>query len=161
MIVLARGAGFSASPVGLAAIAIATVCWSAGSVLSVHRLRLATGSAGFASEMLCGGLLLLIVSRLLGESFHWPPPLLAAAAWAYLVVFGSLIAFTAYMILLSRTHTALAASYAFVNPIIALLLGIGLGSETVTLREWLAAGIVVLGVILLLVARHPDRAESH
>ena len=65
------------------------------------------------------------------------------------------------MMLLSRTQSALAASYAFVNPIIALLLGIGLGSETVTLREWLAAGIVVLGVILLLVARHPDRAESH
>ena len=151
--VLARGAGFSASPVGLAAIAIATVCWSAGSVLSVHRLRLAVGSAGFASEMLCGGVLLLVLSRLLGEGFRWPPPPLAATAWAYLVVFGSLIAFTSYMILLSHTHTALAASYAFVNPIIALLLGIGLGSETVTLREWLAAGIVVLGVILLVVGK--------
>jgi drug/metabolite transporter (DMT)-like permease len=158
VVVLASGAGFNGSPAGLAAVAIATVCWSVGSVLSVHRFGLAAGSSGFASEMLCGGVLLLILSRLRGEGLHWPPPPLAAAAWAYLVVFGSLIAFTAYMTLLAHTRAALAASYTFVNPVIALLLGIGFGGETVTPREWLAAGIVVLGVILLIFGRRPDRA---
>jgi len=150
---LASGAGFGASPAGLAAVCTATLCWSLGSVLSLHRLPLAPGAVGFASEMLCGGVVLLIVSRLAGEHFHWPPPPLAAAAWGYLVVFGSLIAFTAYMTLLSRTRAALATSYTFVNPLIALLLGIGLGGEAVSRREWLAAGIVVLGVITLLFGR--------
>ena len=159
VVVLASGAGFNGSPAGLAAVAIATVCWSVGSVLSVQRFGLAAGSSGFASEMLCGGVLLLILSWLRGEGFHWPPPSLAAAAWAYLVVFGSLIAFTAYMTLLAHTRAALAASYTFVNPVIALLLGIGFGGETVTPREWLAAGIVVLGVILLIFGRRPDRAR--
>ncbi|MGB6603745.1 MAG: drug/metabolite exporter YedA [Steroidobacteraceae bacterium] len=159
VVVLASGAGFNGSPAGLAAVAIATVCWSVGSVLSVQRLGLAAGSSGFASEMLCGGVLLLILSWLRGEGFHWPPQPLAAAAWAYLVVFGSLIAFTAYMTLLAHTRAALAASYTFVNPVIALLLGIGFGGETVTPQEWLAAGIVVLGVVLLIFGRRPDRAR--
>lgn len=153
VVLLASGSGFAASPIGLAAVASATLCWSVGSVLSLHRLPLAPGSVGFASEMLCGGVLLLVVSLLLGEPFHWPPAPLAAAAWAYLVVFGSLIAFTAYMTLLSRTRAALATSYTFVNPLIALLLGIGLGGETVSPREWLAAGIVILGVVTLLLGR--------
>jgi drug/metabolite transporter (DMT)-like permease len=158
---LASGAGFSASPAGLAAIGTATVCWSAGSVLSVRRFTLAPGSVGFASEMLCGGVLLLVVSRLLGERFHWPPPPLAAAAWGYLVVFGSLIAFTAYMTLLAHTRAALATSYTFVNPVIALLLGTGLGGETVSPREWLAAGIVVLGVVTLMAGRPSAETVAH
>ena len=157
---LASGAGFSASPAGLAAVCAATLCWSLGSVLSLHRLPLAPGPVGFASEMLCGGVVLLIVSRLAGEHFHWPPPPLAAAAWAYLVVFGSLIAFTAYMTLLSRTRAALATSYSFVNPLIALVLGIGLGGEAVSQREWLAAGIVVVGVITLMLGRRAPGAAA-
>jgi drug/metabolite transporter (DMT)-like permease len=91
-----------------------------------------------------------------GERFHWPPQLLASVAWMYLVVFGSLIAFTAYMTLLARTGVALATSYSFVNPVIALLLGIGLGGEAVTGREWLAASIVVIGVVTLIVGKRKD-----
>jgi drug/metabolite transporter (DMT)-like permease len=153
---LVSGAGFRASPMGLTAVATATVCWSLGSVLSLHRFPLARGPAGFASEMLCGGVLLMLLSMVLGERFHWPAPPLAILAWAYLVVFGSLVAFTAYMTLLAHTRAALATSYTFVNPLIALLLGIGFAGEQVTRREWLAAGIVVLGVILLIVGRPAD-----
>lgn len=156
VLLLARGAGFSAAPAGLTAISIATICWSVGSVLSVHRFRLAPGSAGFASEMLCGGAVLLVLSRLFDEHFHWPPQPLAAAAWLYLVVFGSLVAFTAYMTLLAHTRPALATSYTFVNPVIALLLGTGVAGETVTGREWLAAGVVVLGVVVLMVGKRAD-----
>jgi drug/metabolite transporter (DMT)-like permease len=160
VVLLASGAGFSASPVGLAAVGTATICWAVGSVLSLQRFTLAPGSLGFASEMLCGGVLLLVVSWLSGEHFHWPPTPLAAAAWAYLVVFGSLIAFTAYMTLLSRTRAALATSYTFINPVISLLLGIGLGEETVSPREWLAAGIVVLGMVTLMIGKLPAEARS-
>jgi drug/metabolite transporter (DMT)-like permease len=157
VLLLARGHGFAGSPGGLLAVSIATLSWSTGSVLSLHRFPLAPGSSGFASEMICGGAILLMISHLAGERFHWPPQPLASWAWIYLVVFGSLIAFTAYMTLLARTGVALATSYSFVNPLIALLLGIGLGGEAVTHQEWLAASIVVIGVVTLVVGKRRDQ----
>jgi drug/metabolite transporter (DMT)-like permease len=157
VLLLARGHGFSASPGGLIAVSISTLSWSTGSVLSLHRFPLAPGSGGFASEMICGGVILLMISQLVGERFHWPPQPLASVAWMYLVVFGSLIAFTAYMTLLARTGVALATSYSFVNPVIALLLGVGLGGEAVSGQEWLAASIVVIGVVTLVAGKRRDQ----
>lgn len=151
VVMLTRGQGFQASPTGLAAMATACTCWSVGSVLSQRRLPLAPGAMGFASEMLAGGAVLLALAAATGESLRWPPDPLAAWAWCYLVVFGSLLAFNAYMVLLARTSAGLAASYTFVNPIIALLLGIAFGNETVTGFEWAAAGVILAGVVLLLV----------
>ena len=150
VLLLIQGAEFRASPSGLAAITIACGGWALGSVLSQRRFVLAPGAIGYASEMLCGGALLLLASWLTGETPQWPPTRLAAAAWLYLMVFGSLLAFNAYMLLLSRTSAALASSYSFVNPIIALFLGVAVGGETVTPDEWLAACIVLCGVALLL-----------
>lgn len=150
VLLLVRGAGFSASPAGLAAVAIGNVTWALGSVLSQRKFVLADGSVGFASEMLCGGLFLMLVSALAGERFHWPPQSLALWSWVYLVFFGSLIAFSAYMVLLARTRPAVAASYSFVNPVIAMLLGVTLGSEVVTSHEWWAVTVIVCGVILLI-----------
>jgi drug/metabolite transporter (DMT)-like permease len=74
-------------------------------------------------------------------------------AWWYLVVFGSLIAFSAYMLLLARTSATVAASYSLVNPVVALFLGVTLGAETVSTWEWVASGIVMIGVVLLFVGR--------
>ena len=85
-----------------------------------------------------------------GERFSWPPEPLALGAWFYLVVFGSLVAFNAYMILLARAPASLAASYAYVNPVIAMLLGVALGGEVITAGEWGAAGVVLCGVLLML-----------
>jgi drug/metabolite transporter (DMT)-like permease len=153
VLMLVRGEAFTAAPEGLAAITVACVSWSLGSVLSQHRFRLAPGAMGFASEMLVGSLLLLIVSAALGERPGWPPDALAAWSWAYLIVFGSLLAFNAYMVLLGRVSAALASSYTFVNPVIALALGIWLGGETVTAFEWAAAGVITLGVVLLVLGR--------
>jgi drug/metabolite transporter (DMT)-like permease len=150
VLLLTQGAGFQASPAGLAAIAIACVTWSIGSVLSQRSLPLAPGATGFASEMLCGGLVLLVLSVLDGEAPQWPPQPLAVAAWFYLVVFGSLIAFNAYMVLLAQASAGLASSYTFVNPVIAMLLGVAVAGEVVTGFEWLAAGIVLVGVVLML-----------
>jgi drug/metabolite transporter (DMT)-like permease len=149
VVLLVQGASFSASPAGLACIAAATLTWSLGSVLSTTRLPLAAGAAGFASEMLCGGAVLMLVSLAMGEQFTWPPQPLAAAAWLYLVVFGSLLAFSAYLYLLAHASPAVATSYAFVNPVIALLLGVALASEVVTGSEWAACGVILLGVFLI------------
>src|SRR5690606_6201457 len=117
VLLLVQGDGFSSSAAGLLAIVIACVSWSVGSVLSLHRFPLASGSTGFASEMLCGGVLLMGLSLAVGEEFHWPPEPQATLAWVYLVIFGSLIGFSAYMILLARTSAVLATSYSFVNPV--------------------------------------------
>jgi drug/metabolite transporter (DMT)-like permease len=149
VLLLVRGASFSASPAGLACIAGATLCWSLGSVLSTTRFPLAPGPAGFASEMLCGGAVLMAVSLALGEQWSGPVQPLAAAAWAYLVVFGSLIAFSAYLHLLAHASPALATSYAFVNPVIALALGVLVAGEALSGGEWLACGVILAGVFLI------------
>ena len=149
VILLVRGASFSASPAGIASIAGATLAWSLGSVLSTTKLPLARGPMGFASEMLCGGAVLMLLSLALGEQVATPVAPLAAAAWLYLVVFGSLIAFSAYMYLLAHAPPAVATSYALVNPLIALLLGVAVANEPVTGGEWVACGVILVGVILI------------
>jgi drug/metabolite transporter (DMT)-like permease len=149
VLMLVRGASFSAAPAGIACIAGATMAWSLGSVLSTTRLPLAPGAAGFASEMLCGGAVLMVISLALGEQPSWPLEPLALASWVYLVVFGSLIAFSAYMYLLAHASPAMATSYAFVNPLIALFLGVVFANEAVTGGEWISCGVILVGVFLI------------
>lgn len=153
VLMLVRGSGFAASQQGLLAIGVAALGWSLGSVLSQQQCKLAAGAVGFASEMIAGGLILLTMSMLAGESPTWPPRPMALLAWIYLIVFGSLIAFNAYMVLLSRTSAALASSYTFVNPMIAMLLGVTLGDEIITGFEWIAATIIIVAVALLVLGR--------
>jgi len=108
--------GFGASPPGLAAIVVACASWSLGSVWARQGLpralrasALAPGAAGYASQMLAGGVLLLAMSWLAGERPQWPPDARPAASWLYLVVAATLLAFTAYMLLLERSSAALAS----------------------------------------------------
>jgi len=150
VLMLTQGAGFQASHAGLIAISVACITWSVGSVLSQRSLPLAPGPTGFASEMICGGVVLLALSLINGETPHWPPEPAAVTAWFYLVVFGSLIAFNAYMVLLANAPAGLASSYTFVNPVIAMLLGVAVAGEVVSSFEWAAAGVVLVGVVLML-----------
>jgi drug/metabolite transporter (DMT)-like permease len=99
--------------------------------------------------MLCGGAVLMAVSLALGEHVATPVAPIAIASWLYLVVFGSLIAFSAYLYLLAHASAAMATSYAFVNPVIALFLGVLLGGEHVTGGEWVACSVILLGVVLI------------
>jgi drug/metabolite transporter (DMT)-like permease len=153
VVLLAQGRSFGSSTSGLMAIGWGTLMWSLGSVLQTTRLPLAPGPMGFASEMLCGGATLMVIAMVLGEQFNWPPQPLAAAAWLYLVVFGSLVAFSAYLYLLANASPALATSYAFVNPVIALFLGVVLAGEMVSLSEWIASGVILAGVLLIFAAK--------
>ncbi|HSV34526.1 MAG TPA: drug/metabolite exporter YedA [Ramlibacter sp.] len=159
VLLLVSGASFSASPAGIASIAGATLAWSLGSVLSTTRLPLAAGPMGFASEMLCGGAVLMLVSLALGEQPAGPVQPLAVAAWLYLVVFGSLVAFSAYLYLLGNASPAMATSYAFVNPLIALFLGVTFASEAITGGEWIACGVILAGVFLIFRGKTAARAE--
>nr|WP_316638796.1 EamA family transporter [uncultured Roseateles sp.] len=157
VLLLTQGAGFAASTPGLIAIALACLAWCAGSMLSQRKLPLAPGATGFASEMICGGLVLLLMAAVSGDytvlARQWPPEPVSVAAWLYLVVAGSLIAFNAYMVLLAKAPTGLASSYCFVNPVIAMLLGVGIAGEVVSSFEWASAGLVLVGVVLLLAGR--------
>jgi drug/metabolite transporter (DMT)-like permease len=153
VVMLTLGPDIHGSPAGLIAIALGTTGWALGSVLSQRGFRLAPGATGFATELLCGGLALLVMSALGGEAWRWPAEPGAWMAWFYLVTFGSLIAFNAYMVLLARTSATLAASYSLVNPIVGLFLGVTLGREMVTGWEWISAGIIMIGVVLLFMGR--------
>jgi drug/metabolite transporter (DMT)-like permease len=153
VLMLTRGAGFHGSPTGLFAIMLGTTGWALGSVLAQRGFALAPGATGFATEMLCGGVVLLVISAFRGESWLGHVPVGVWLAWLYLVIFGSLIAFSAYMLLLARTSASLATSYALVNPVVALLLGVTVGGETVSRWEWLSSGVIMIGVILLFTGR--------
>jgi drug/metabolite transporter (DMT)-like permease len=157
VLMLTQGAGFSTSPPGLLAIALACTSWSLGSVLSQRRCVLAPGAMGYASEMLAGGVSLMLMSAASGEATtvaaNWPFAPTALLAWAYLVVFGSLIAFNSYMVLLDRASAGLASSYSFVNPVIAMLLGVALAGEVVSEFEWLATAVILSGVLMLMIKR--------
>ena len=158
---LAAGQGFSASLGGLAATAFASFTWKLGSVWTVHglpralggrALDLREGPMGYASQMLAGGVALMAMAAVAGERFGPMTPL-AVGAWVYLVVAGSLIAFSAFMLLLQRTPTAVSSSYAYVNPVIALALGVTLGGEVVHSGEWMAAALITASVVLMLRGR--------
>jgi drug/metabolite transporter (DMT)-like permease len=153
---LMRGQGFSASPRGLAAIIISCAVWAIGSVWAVHglpggtKLKVAPGTMGHASQMLLGGAMLLIASWAIQEHAAWPPKSIAVASWIYLVFAGAMIGYSAYMELLVRTTPSLAVSYTYVNPVVALALGVFVDHEIVTGYEWLAAAAVLIGVFMLL-----------
>ncbi|NDI85520.1 drug/metabolite exporter YedA [Undibacterium crateris] len=154
-VLLASDHGFAAQPAGIFLLLGAILSWDVGSVLSQKKLKMAKGGMGFASEMLVGGAFLFIVSLLSGEKMTGPLTVQAFSAWAYLVVAGSLIAFTAYMYLLSKVPAGLAASYAYVNPVIAVALGVAFGGEHLSGKAMLAMAIILGSVVMLTTARRP------
>ena len=129
----------------------AAASWSFGSVWSKH-LAMPAGLMGAACQMLCGGLIALILSVLFGET--WPAHI-SAKSWGailFLVFFGSIIAYSAYQWLLKNVRPLVASSNTFVNPIVAFIVGIWLANETVTASEYGALAIILVGVFLVLTA---------
>lgn len=153
VVLLASGSGLSGQMRGILALGIAVICWSLGSILSQKRLKVAPGAMGFASEMLVGGAFLMVISWLRSESLILPLDTKAVVAWVYLVTIGSIVGFSAYMYLLSKVPPALASSYAFVNPLIAVALGVGLAGESLNFREGAAMAIIVASVVLMTMAK--------
>ncbi|MBL8045287.1 MAG: drug/metabolite exporter YedA [Anaerolineales bacterium] len=141
-----------AAPLGAMALVLAPIGWSFGSVLSRYKLKLPNGPMGSAAEMLVGGIGLSLVSASLGEQMR-PLTLPAVSAWLYLIVFGSLVAFTAYMFLIRTVRPSLALSYAYVNPVVALGLGLLFADGTITLFGLLGLGIILAGVVVITLAR--------
>lgn len=149
-----------ANPLGALLMIIAPISWSLGSVLS-KRLDLAKGSMGFASEMLMGAAVLLVLAVARGEQMTTMPDTSAIVAWLYLAIFGSLIAFSAYMYLLQTVDVTLATSYAYVNPVVAVFLGVMVAGETISGLGLVAIGIILSAVVIISFAqRKPKVAVS-
>jgi drug/metabolite transporter (DMT)-like permease len=145
-----------ANPLGALILLIAPISWALGSVLS-RRLDLAKGSMAIASQMLAGSLVLLLLAILTGERITTEPSTASIAAWIYLTLLGSLIGYSSYMYLLQNTRITLATSYAYVNPVIAVLLGVLLADESISGIGILAMGIILTAVVILTYAQRQPR----
>jgi drug/metabolite transporter (DMT)-like permease len=144
--------GLHANPLGAIVLLIAPMGWALGSILSQH-LPSPKGLMASASQMLAGGVMLFIVGFGTGEHMTSMPGPRALAAMAYLVIGGSLVAFSAYGYLLRHVRPALATSYAYVNPLVAVGLGVALAGEQITMVGLLAMLTILSGVGLVSLGR--------
>lgn len=158
--------GGSSGPVGWMLIVLAApVGWSIGSLYARTAVMPKRPLVGTALEMICGGAVLCVFATLHGE---WGQVHLdaitakSALAFAYLVVFGSIVAYTAYVWLLMRVSPAAASTYAYVNPLVAVVLGYVVLGEPITPLTLLAALLIVVAVAVILTARggRPGRAAA-
>ena len=169
----------SLDPGGLAAVIISPIAWSIGSLYASHRARLprqplvATGA-----QMLAGGAVLAVMAGVSGEFGRFDAAAVtgeSVAALAYLLVIGSLLAFTAYGWLLRVAPLPFIATYAYVNPVVAVILGAFVRHEPIDPRTLVAGAVIVAAVALIVTARgrmvtpairssgapSPERATAH
>jgi drug/metabolite transporter (DMT)-like permease len=158
VLVLPTADSGSTRVVGIVLIVIAAVGWATGSWLQ-PRLTLATNPFVTAVyEMLCGGLILIVAGLVTGELSDIEPAEVGAesiVAWVYLVVIGAMVAYTAYVWLLGHAPLSLVATYAYVNPVVAVFLGWLLLSEPITGAILGGGAIIVLGVAIVVSAERP------
>ncbi|MBP2167180.1 carboxylate/amino acid/amine transporter [Erwinia toletana] len=159
IILLNSGGHLSGNPWGALMILLAAVSWAFGSVWG-SRIELPKGPMAAAVEMLAAGVVLLTASTLSGEKLQATPDLQGFLALGFLIVFGSIIAINAYMYLIRNVTPAVATSYAYVNPVVAVLLGTSFGNETLSPREWLALGIIIFAVVLVTLGKYLLTAKA-
>jgi drug/metabolite transporter (DMT)-like permease len=139
------------------AILVGTAGWCLGTVWSRKLALPESRSVTSGAAMMIGGAVLLMLSGAFGELHPWPHVSRSAVlALAYLITCGSLLAFTAYVWLLGRMPASTVASYAYVNPVIAVVLGYFVAGEAITLRMVAGAALVLISVYLIL--RKPAKA---
>jgi len=140
--------GILGSGLGALALLLSPIGWAYGSMLA-RDLDLPKGLMLSATQMLAGGVLLGLAALTTGEP--WPErfTLWPALAWVWQVFAGSIVAYTAYLYLLEKVRPALATSYAFVNPLVAVALGVGWGGEFLDPLGW-AGMVVIVGAVALI-----------
>jgi drug/metabolite transporter (DMT)-like permease len=150
------------NPVGAAVLVLASLAWACGSLYSKHGSLPSSPLLGAGMQGLCGGAVLWIVGLLAGEGAILHVASITPRAWLaalYLAVFGSCVGFSAYLYILKKSTAARVATYAFVNPIVALLIGWGLGGEGLSARTLLAGAVILTAVILVITMPHRDKAD--
>jgi drug/metabolite transporter (DMT)-like permease len=153
VIVLNLGSSLSGSPVGALSLLVAAACWAFGSVWSRGR-DMPPGPMNTAAQMLCASVALLLVGYAGGEHLPAHPTLQATLALAYLAIFGSIIAFSAYLYVLKHARPTLATSYAYVNPPVAVLFGVLLAGEHVGPYDLAGMAIILVGVVAITLAKN-------
>ena len=149
---LNAGSELSSSPLGLVCLVIAPLAWAWGSIWSRDQ-QLPEPFMAASGQMLTGSVWMLGAALMTGERITTMPTLAATSALLYLVVAGSIFGFTAYIWLLHHVRPALATSYAYVNPPIAVLFGAFLAGEIFTAHDLGAMAVILVGVAIITLAR--------
>jgi drug/metabolite transporter (DMT)-like permease len=158
-LVIPRGVSGGVDPVGLLTLVGATFFWALGTFASPRLRTPRDPLASTAVQMLAGSALLLLLAVVFGEPLRADPSRFSTAslaAMAYLVVFGSLLAFSAYTWLLQHTSVSVVATYAYVNPVVAVALGSVVLSEPLT-PSMLIGAAIILGAVAFIVSRGATR----
>lgn len=145
-------AGSSNQIFGTILIIIGTICWATGSLYGLRAPVAKSSVLASGMQMLSGGAVLFLVGTIFGEWTNFNIAAVSLNSWlglAYLTVFGSLIAFTAYSWLLKNADPAMVSTYAYVNPVIAVFLGWLIAGETFSAQMLVGAGIIVGSVVLI------------
>ena len=159
------GSGDGLDLIGAGTVIFGCLAWSSGSIYSRHAPRPSSGIMTAAIQMLVGGVFVGLLGLLRGELSNFAIANVSTRsflAWTYLLVFGSLIGFTAFVYLLRVSTPARVATYAYVNPVVAVILGWLFGGEAISGRMLVAAAIIVAGVAIITAAegRTPQPAEA-
>jgi len=150
-----------AEAVGIGLATISTLCWALGSILGRKTPQPKDLLVGASMQMIAGGLVMAVLATMLWPWMPVPWSQVGPKHWtavAYLIVAGSMIGFSAYVWLLQNTTAARASTYAYINPLVAVLLGWILLAETPSMRMVLATPLILAGVVLLQWA--PRRAKA-
>ena len=142
--------------IGISILLVSSFIWSVGSLYSRVAKHAASPFLTAAQQMVCGGVLLLCVGIATGELRRLHPgsiSMLSFASFIYLVIIGAVVGYTAYIWLLRHCEPAKVATYAYVNPIVAVLLGTLFAGETVTMRTLIAAALIIGSVALVITAQ--------
>lgn len=152
--ILVADDGLSGSWSGVSLVFVACVSWSFGSALS-RRIDMPDGPMTTTFEMAAAAVAFMVLSFVSGEGIE-APSLRSGLAVAYLVVFGSIVAFSAFTYLISNVSGPLAMSYAYVNPAIAVLLGVVFSDESVSANMAMALPVILVGVAIVTNASRPS-----
>ena len=133
----------------------AAASWSFGSVWGKH-LTQPKGLMAAAAQMIVGGAVLIVWSKLTGEALPTQISQKSLGAMVFLIVLGSLVAYSAYQWLLKNVRPLVASSNTFVNPVVAFAVGIWLGNENVAKNEYVALAVILVGVLLVLTSENKE-----
>lgn len=157
ILVVPFGSSETINPLGIVLVAGAAITWSIGSIYARRAPLPASPLEGAGLQMLAGGVALFVAGALRGELGDVDPSTFSTEsilAVLYLIVFGSLVAFTAYIWLLNHVSVSVVSTTAYVNPIVAVALGVVLLNEPMTPRTWLAA-VIIIGAVVAMVSGRP------
>lgn len=148
VLVLNSGGTMRGAPWAAVALLVAAAAWAFGSIWS-RRQDMPEGPMNVAAQMLCAAPALALTAWLTGERLPAHPPAASIMALAYLAVFGSIIGFSAYLFLIKHARPTLTASYAYVNPPVAVLLGALIAGEHVGATELAGMLVILIGVSII------------